>query len=41
MKLLVIDNDRDFVEMLTGWLTTLGYEVHLVPILENMRCVNG
>jgi DNA-binding response OmpR family regulator len=28
MKLLVIDNDRDFVEMLTGWLTTLGYEVH-------------
>jgi DNA-binding response OmpR family regulator len=28
MKLLVIDNDRDLVEMLTGWLTTLGYEVH-------------
>src|SRR5260370_41488902 len=28
MKLLVIDNDRDFVEMLTGWLTTLGYLVH-------------
>src|SRR5260370_2471624 len=28
MKMLVIDNDRDFVEMLTGWLTTLGYEVH-------------
>jgi DNA-binding response OmpR family regulator len=28
MKLLVIDTDRDFVEMLTGWLTTLGYAVH-------------
>src|SRR5947209_7639611 len=28
MKLLVIDNDRDLVEMLTSWLKTLGYEVH-------------
>src|SRR5438128_1488550 len=28
MKLLIIDNDRDSVEMLTGWLKTLGYEVH-------------
>lgn len=28
MKLLVIDNDRHLVEMLTGWLKTLGYEVH-------------
>lgn len=28
MKLLVIDNDRDVVEMLTAWLKTLGYEVH-------------
>src|SRR5207248_3016343 len=28
MKLLLIDNDRDLVEMLTGWLKTLGYEVH-------------
>ena len=27
MKLLVIDNDRDLVEMLTAWLKTLGYEV--------------
>jgi len=27
MKLLVVDNDRDLVEMLTGWLKTLGYEV--------------
>jgi DNA-binding response OmpR family regulator len=28
MKLLVVDNDFDLVEMLTGWLKTLGYEVH-------------
>ena len=28
MKLLVIDNDRDLVEMLMAWLKTLGYEVH-------------
>jgi DNA-binding response OmpR family regulator len=28
MKLLIIDSDRDLVEMLTGWLKTLGYEVH-------------
>src|ERR1700730_9133104 len=28
MKLLVIDSDRDLVEMLTSWLKTLGYEVH-------------
>ncbi len=28
MKLLIIDPDRDSVEMLTGWLKTLGYEVH-------------
>ena len=28
MKLLVIDSDRDLIEMLTSWLKTLGYEVH-------------
>lgn len=28
MKLLIIDTDRDLVEMLTAWLKTLGYEVH-------------
>lgn len=28
MKLLIVDNDRDLVEMLTSWLKTLGYEVH-------------
>ncbi len=28
MKLLLVDNDRDTVEMLTSWLKTLGYEVY-------------
>jgi len=28
MKLLIVDMDRDLVEMLTGWLKTLGYEVY-------------
>lgn len=28
MKLLIIDSDRDLVEMLTSWLKTLGYEVY-------------
>src|SRR5438105_11442251 len=28
VKLLIVDNDRDLVEMLTGWLKTLGYEVY-------------
>jgi DNA-binding response OmpR family regulator len=27
MKLLIVDEDRDLVEMLTGWLKTLGHEV--------------
>lgn len=27
MKLLVVDSDRDLVEMLTSWLKTLGYDV--------------
>src|SRR5437763_2769124 len=27
MKLLLVDNDHDMVEMLAGWLKTLGYEV--------------
>jgi DNA-binding response OmpR family regulator len=27
MKLLIIDSDRDLVEMLTSWLKNLGYEV--------------
>ena len=28
MKILVVDPDRDLVEMLTSWLKTLGYEVY-------------
>jgi DNA-binding response OmpR family regulator len=28
MKLLVVDNDRHLVEMLMGWLKTLGYDMH-------------
>jgi len=28
MKLLVVDSDRDLVEMITVWLKTLGHEVH-------------
>jgi DNA-binding response OmpR family regulator len=28
MKLLIIDSDRDLVEMLMSWLKTLGYEVY-------------
>jgi DNA-binding response OmpR family regulator len=28
MKLLIVDNDCNQVEMLTNWLKTLGYEVH-------------
>jgi DNA-binding response OmpR family regulator len=28
LKLLVVDEDRDLVEMLTSWLRTLGHEVH-------------
>src|SRR3984893_12163610 len=28
MKLLIVDNDRDLVEMLTSWYRKLEYEVH-------------
>ncbi len=28
MKLLLVDSDRHLIEMLTGWLKTLGYDVH-------------
>jgi len=28
VKLLIVDTDRDLVEMLTSWLKTLGYEVY-------------
>jgi DNA-binding response OmpR family regulator len=28
MKLLIVDVDRDWIEMLTGWLKTVGFEVY-------------
>lgn len=28
MRLLVVDVDRDWIEMLTGWLKTVGFEVY-------------
>ncbi len=37
MKLLVIDSDRDLVDMLTNWLKTLGYEVHRAYTVERAR----
>jgi DNA-binding response OmpR family regulator len=37
MKLLVIDSDRDLVEMLTGWLKTVGYEVRRAYSAERAR----
>jgi DNA-binding response OmpR family regulator len=36
--LLVVDNDLDFVEMLTGWLQTLGYEVHRAYTGKHAMC---
>ncbi|SRR5579875_108467 len=37
MKLLIVDTDQDLVEMLTGWLKTLGYEVHRAYTGEQAR----
>jgi DNA-binding response OmpR family regulator len=37
MKLLVIDSDRDLVEMLTSWLKTLGYDVYRAYTVERAR----
>jgi DNA-binding response OmpR family regulator len=37
MKLLIIDADRDYVEMLTGWLKTYGYEVYRAYTAEQAR----
>lgn len=37
MKLLVVDSDRDMVEMLTGWLKTHGYEVQHAFSIERAR----
>src|SRR5256714_14939594 len=37
MKLLVVDSDRDLVEMLTSLLKTLGYEVHRAYTVEHAK----
>jgi DNA-binding response OmpR family regulator len=37
MKILVIDSDRDLVEMLTSWLKTLGYEIYRAYTIERAR----
>ncbi|HTK10641.1 MAG TPA: response regulator transcription factor [Ktedonobacteraceae bacterium] len=37
MKLLIVDSDRDLVEMLTSWLKTLGYEVYRAYTAERAR----
>jgi DNA-binding response OmpR family regulator len=37
MKILIIDHDRDVVEMLSGWLKTLGYDVHRAYSGERAR----
>jgi DNA-binding response OmpR family regulator len=37
MKLLIVDSDRDLVEMLTSWLKTLGYEVYRAYNAERAR----
>ncbi len=39
MKLLLIDNDRDLIEMLSYWLKTVGYEVYHAYTLERARRV--
>lgn len=37
MKLLIVDSDRELVEMLTSWLKTHGYEVHHAYTLERAK----
>jgi DNA-binding response OmpR family regulator len=37
MKLLVVDNDRELVEMLTGWLKTHGYDVHRAYTIDRAK----
>ena len=37
MKILIIDGDHDLVEMLTGWLRTLGYEIYRASTVERAR----
>jgi DNA-binding response OmpR family regulator len=37
MKLLIVDSDHHLVEMLTGWLKTLGYEVRRAYSAERAK----
>ncbi|HEY7418585.1 MAG TPA: response regulator transcription factor [Ktedonobacteraceae bacterium] len=37
MKLLVVDSDRDLIEMLMSWLKTLGYEVHRAYTVDRAK----
>ncbi len=39
MRLLVVDTDRELVEMLTSWLKTHGYEVYRAYTLDRARAV--
>lgn len=39
MKLLVVDSDRDMVEMVTGWLRARGFEVHYAFTKERAKQV--
>lgn len=39
MKLLLIDRDRDLVEMLGGWLKTRGYTVHRAYTVEQAEAM--
>jgi DNA-binding response OmpR family regulator len=37
MKLLIVDSDRDLIEMLTSWLRTLSYEIYRAYTVERAR----
>ena len=37
MKLLLVDTDRDLIEMLSSWLKTVGYEVYRAYTLERAK----
>lgn len=37
LNILVVDSDRDMVEMLTGWLRTRGYAVHFSFTADRIR----
>src|SRR5258708_710028 len=41
MRILVVDPDRDLVEMLTSWLKTAGYEVHRAYTGEQAKIAWG